>query len=412
MKLLVGIDVNPKTFNVAMLTTHELNPIFQGSFDNDLTGATELKAIILKFNQQSNFDQIIIGMELTSIYNFHPAYFFMNDDDLSQINTETVVINPQDVKSYKDVLENNDQPSVFYIADYLRNNRFATDLVREEEYVVLQRLTRSRCELATSLVHSKQHLLEKLYYKVNKLDISSLDNKVPVFNSSVFNSLTAEMTTDEIINTPTKELIDYLNNTGHGRFADDKTTANTIQNTVQDSYHLTKVTPDSMDMTVSVYATEIRTYKKLIKTLDKEITKMIAIFPEAKILQSFPGIGPVCSAGILAEIGQIEHFENESQIASYAGFGLTRKQHQSDDFSEQNISRTQSGNKYLHYYFIEAAGSVTRYDPVFKKYFEKQMSKVANTPRKRGLTLSARKLIRVIDTLLRRRELYQKKKSI
>lgn len=241
---------------------------------------------------------------------------------------------------------------------------------------MLQRLTRSRCELATSLVHSKQHLLEKFYYKVNKLDISSLDNKVPVFNSSVFNSLTAEMTTDEIINTPTKELIDYLNNTGHGRFADDKTTANTIQNTVQDSYHLIKVTPDSLDMIVSVYAAEIRTYKNLIKTLDKEIIKMIAIFPEAK-------------------------------IASYAGFGLTRKQHQSDDFNEQNVPCTQSGNKYLHYYFIEAAGSVTRYDPVFKKYFEKQMSKVANTPRKQGLTLSTRKLIRVIDTLLRRHEFYQ-----
>lgn len=92
------------------------------------------------------------------------------------------------------------------------------------------------------------------------------------------------MTTDEIINTPTKELIDYLNNTRYERFTDDKTTANTVQ----DSYHLIKVTPNSMNMTVSVCAAEIRTYKNLIETLDKEIKKMIVIFPEAKILQSFP----------------------------------------------------------------------------------------------------------------------------
>lgn len=93
MKLFIGIDVNPKTFDVAILITHEPNPIFQGSFDDDLTVTTKLKAIILKFNKPSNFDQIIIGMESTSIYNFHSAYF-STKDDLSQINIETVVINP------------------------------------------------------------------------------------------------------------------------------------------------------------------------------------------------------------------------------------------------------------------------------------------------------------------------------
>jgi len=37
-------------------------------------------------------------------------------------------------------------------------------------------------------------------------------------------------------------------------------------------------------------------------------------------LQSIPGMGPVFTAGILAEIGQIERFKDETKIAKYEVF--------------------------------------------------------------------------------------------
>ena len=37
------------------------------------------------------------------------------------------------------------------------------------------------------------------------------------------------------------------------------------------------------------------------------------------VLISVPGIGPVFSAGIMAEIGDINRFENQAKLAKYAG---------------------------------------------------------------------------------------------
>ena len=41
--------------------------------------------------------------------------------------------------------------------------------------------------------------------------------------------------------------------------------------------------------------------------------------PEYQCLTSIPGVGLVYAAGIIAEVGQIERFENQAKLAKYAG---------------------------------------------------------------------------------------------
>nr|WP_255409170.1 MULTISPECIES: transposase [Lactobacillus] len=72
---------------------------------------------------------------------------------------------------------------------------------------------------------------------------------------------------------------------------------------------------DSIDAVLSVYYAEIKTNQKLIKNLDKAITDIVQTLPEERILQSIPGIGSVYSAGIIAEIGSIDRFDTEAQLA-------------------------------------------------------------------------------------------------
>ena len=61
-------------------------------------------------------------MEATSIYSFHPAYFFANDQDLQKLNLEADVVNPRDTKHFHDAFEENknDPLDAYYIAEYLR----------------------------------------------------------------------------------------------------------------------------------------------------------------------------------------------------------------------------------------------------------------------------------------------------
>lgn len=133
------------------------------------------------------------------------------------------------------------------------------------------------------------------------------------------------------------------------------------------------------------------------------------MYPESKSLLSVLGIGPVYAAGIIAEIGQIERFENEAKLAKYAGLYWKRKQ--SGNFESQRTTLTKTGNHYLRYYLIEAANSLARCEPVYKEYYSRKYKKVPKHQHKRALVLTARKFVRMVDALLRNHQFYAPERS-
>ena len=67
---------------------------------------------------------------------------------------------------------------------------------------------------------------------------------------------------------------------------------------------------------------------------------------------------------------------------------------------------TKRGNRYLRYYLIEGANSVREHCPEYRAYYD---AKYAQTPRhahQRALVLTARKLVRLVDALLRTNAIY------
>jgi transposase len=91
-----------------------------------------------------------------------------------------------------------------------------------------------------------------------------------------------------------------------------------------------------------------------VKKLDKEIAKIMKAIPNT--LTSVKGIGPVYAAGIIAEIGGIDRFDDHNDLAKYTG--LVWNQTQSGEFEAEDTSRMRTGNKYLRYYLTQAADSV------------------------------------------------------
>ena len=139
-----------------------------------------------------------------------------------------------------------------------------------------------------------------------------------------------------------------------------------------------------------------------IKVLDKAIEQQFEIIPNT--LTSIPGIGTVYSAGIIAEVGDIRRFASQASVAKYAGLVWT--QHQSGEFEAQNTRMIKSGNRYLRYYLLEAANSVRRCDPEFRRYYDLKFHEVNKFQHKRALALTARKLVRVVFRLLKDNRLY------
>lgn len=409
MKLFVGIDVSSEKLDVCFLDSSDTT-LKEVTLPNNINGASSIKEDVLQFHQSFNYEKIVIGMESTSIYSFHPATFLSEDLELKSLGlVEVVIQNPKSIHRYKGLFEEdkNDRIDAFRIADFLRIERFNKTVLKEERYVALQRLTRSRYQMVHQLTECKQHFLENLYYKCNTLS-KELDTSV--FGATMLDLLSDALTLDEMAEMELEDLANLLQEKGRGRFSDPQKLAKTIKKAIRDSYRLGKVVQESVDMVLATYARLIQTLKKQIKDLEKSIVALFEIVTEAQCLKSIPGIGIVYAAGIVAEIGQIERFENEAQLAKYCG--LYWKKNQSGNFESERTPLTRTGNQYLRYYMVEAANSIRRHEDTYRLYYQKKYDEVPKFKHKRALVLTARKLVRLVDTLLRNRQLYTPERSV
>lgn len=146
MKLFVGIDVSSQDMKACIMGPDGEtlgSPIVQ----NNLTGASYLRDQIMHFAKKLMPQDIQIGLESTSVYSWHPAMFFHEDQGLQGFHTKVYTINPKLIKKFKEAyvdLDKNDHIDAWIIADRLRFGRLPLTSVMQEQYIALQRLTRMR----------------------------------------------------------------------------------------------------------------------------------------------------------------------------------------------------------------------------------------------------------------------------
>ncbi|API89260.1 IS110 family transposase [Marinilactibacillus sp. 15R] len=407
MKLFIGLDVSSTNLDACFLTS-ESTILLETSVSNDLTGACEIRELTLDYIKQFAFTRVVIGMEATGQYSSLPALFFHEDEALRSHGVETTVENPRNIHRFMKVFteDKNDRLDAFHIADYLRLERFNTSPIKEEQYIALQSLTRTRFNLIQDMTRTKQHFLNILYMKCNVLqrELKSDNGSTSVFSATIIELFTTDYTLDEIGYMPLEQLIGILQEKGRGRFREPKNLAERLQKAVRSSYRLSKTVQDSIDSVLASQVRIIRTYQEEIKALDKAVVDILEVIPESKSLLSIPGIGPVYTAGILAEVGQIGRFASQAKLAKYAG--LYWPKNQSGHFEKESTPLSKQGNRYLRYYLIEATNSVKRRLPEYSEYYEKKFQEVPKHQHKRALALTARKFVRLVDKLLRDHQLY------
>lgn len=194
----------------------------------------------------------------------------------------------------------------------------------------------------------------------------------------------------------------FIAKSGHGKFSAPAATAKAVQAAARGSYRLPKTVSDSVNQAISVTMVAICASESQIKTLDKAIEQQFAVIPNT--LTSIPGIGKVYSAGIIAEICDINRFDSQASVAKYAGLVWTQRQ--PGDFEAQHTKLIKSGNRYLRYYLLESANSVRRCDSEFRRYYDLNFHEVNQFQHKRTLALTARKLVRLVFRLLKDNRLY------
>lgn len=401
--LYVGIDVSCKS-NVVCLMRPDGTKHSTFSVQNNLGGAKLMSKKITSALTAMQLSDVVIGMEATSVYGDNLMYFLREDGQLGQFNRKLHLLNPKQVKKFKEAypdLPKNDTVDSFVIADHLRFGRISSEVYMDDyRYKALQMLTRARFSAVQNLTREKQRFINYLFLKCSGLAQEKVfSNRFGAASIALIESFED---VDELANMDLDKLAALIAKNGRNHFEDPKAVAKAVHSAAIGSYQLPQTVNNSVNQAMSVSVVSMRALEAQIKVLDKAIAKQFEIIPNT--LTSIKGIGPVYSAGIIAEIGDINRFKGQASVAKYAGLVWT--QHQSGSFEAEDTRLIKSGNRYLRYYLLEAANSLRRCDPEFRRYYNLKFKEVNKHQHKRALALTARKLVRLLFRLLKDNRLY------
>ncbi|MCW8645409.1 IS110 family transposase [Streptococcus macedonicus] len=180
--------------------------------------------------------------------------------------------------------------------------------------------------------------------------------------------------------------------------------------TAKHALDILKLAPDSIGTTSFARELElieiienIQHYEKLIKQAEKKIDELMAELNS--VITTVPGISNRLGSVILAEIRNINTFNNPAQLQAFAGLEPAIYQSGQLDTRGKMVKR---GSSHLRWALIQAAIKVARYSPAFKVYFRSKLAqgKHYNV----AISHVAKKLIRVLFHLLQNNEAFEEDK--
>lgn len=141
-----------------------------------------------------------------------------------------------------------------------------------------------------------------------------------------------------------------------------------------------------------------------IKKLDREVEKMAADLPQAQLLMSVPGVGPVTALTYLMEIGEVSRFHSSRAVGAYVG--LTPRQYSSGETHKQGrISKC--GSQELRALLYSAAVVLLTRTQSWSKLKAWGVRLMQKKGLKKAATAVARKLAVVLHAMLRNNEAFR-----
>ena len=148
---------------------------------------------------------------------------------------------------------------------------------------------------------------------------------------------------------------------------------------------------------VAELAAEVLALKERIESIDEEIGQRFFARPEARILNSLPGMGPILGAEFLVCVGDVSAFESADRLAAYAGLVPAAR-----DSGKRvgNRRRMRGGNKTLKRVFYQSAFSSLRSTQESRDFYDRK-KRAEGKRHTQALIALARRRVNVLWTMLR-----------
>lgn len=398
--LYVSLDIGSETMDLNFSNPDNKIDIYRSRIPNNILGIETIWDQALTLFSQYGLDEIHFGMETSGPYWFGPYWGIQakqnNFSDPAKIKISA--LNPQIVSGFKGNLsykkQKTDPKDAHTINQRMQFGHFDPVYVPSGNLLALRYYTRYRLHLVKNMVREKLFFVSYLFLKFSEYNkiVKNKETLSSVFGQCSTAILIRYATTEELANAPLDELIKIVEEKGKGRVTDAAAKLETLQKAASYSHPLPKEAVEPINFILAHTLDNIKFLKEQISLLEKEcIEPLIKDIDDP--IKSIYGIGPVLSAGIIAETPDISKLKGHPALASF--LGIIPSMNDSGKFHSQFNQMTKTGSSYGRYYYMEAANSLRRLNPVFKEYFQRKISEDPKKRMKRAQGLTARKLIRV-----------------
>ena len=148
----------------------------------------------------------------------------------------------------------------------------------------------------------------------------------------------------------------------------------------------------------------LETLQKQVETIDKRLEKCVKANTEharkIEIIGSVKGLGPVTVSTFVAELPELGEL-NRGQIAKLVGVAPMNR----DSGQSSGRRRIIGGRSYVRRVLYMATLTATRFNPRIKAFYQGLLRK--GKPKKVALTAAMRKLLTILNTLLKRDMLWK-----
>lgn len=377
----VGVDI-AKTNHYASIVNHSTGEVIENPFlvTNNKQGFDLLYSKIKDLDKEN----VLIGLESTAHYgNNFIFYFHEKQFKLGLINPiQTSTLRKTRIRKVK-----NDKVDSLLICEALSLGYYNLISNYDIELLEIKSLCRFRKELKDKASGAKIQLdsfVDQVFPELNCFFKNNLDIK------TAHELLKLYQSPQDISKINLTKLSNLLIKFSRGKY--DKNRA----------IELKQLASSSVGINNSALCIQIKMTIELIELLEsqiKDIEKQVSEFIKKSdnVITSIPGIADTTAAIIISEIGDINRFNNPSQVLAFAGLDPSVKQ--SGTFNASSSRMSKRGSSLLRYALILAANNVQLNTKTFSNYYN--IKRAQGKLHYNALGHCAGKLVRTIFYMLK-----------
>ena len=395
----VGIDV-AKDFNIVSIID-ENESIIKKPFRINNTMEAYKKFTTKLLSISTEYSNFLLGLEATGIYGEN-LLAFLTDQGFS-----VKLLNPFQTKRYRERITmkkvKNDNIDSLMIAHFLKDGKFSSGYVTDDEYQSLRTLYRNRASLQSDTKEIKKRILSNI-----SVTFLEFENIIDPFSVSGLALLDKYPTASHYHHSSADRILKLFHHIKGNNFSRDK--AQKLLDAAKSSTYSGKA-HEARGIAIRSSIRLLRSYQSELILLEDEIYSLLKKSENIDLgeissssdsntlvdnLKTIPGVSDKTIAAILSECGNIARFPTLTKFIGY--LGLFPNEEQSGNSRRVGHLSKRGSSLAKHALYMSAVSCLMHNDQLKKLYDTKRSQ---GKSKKEALIAVSRKLASIIYAIIR-----------